>query len=166
MKKITHLIKHYSSFVGLVLFSFVLGWYGFNCVSEKVCPLTRVDTAIRHHASITLPLGTIDAEIADTRSSRELGLSGRTSLPKDTGMLFIFDTPGRYGFWMKDMLFPLDMVWINKDGVVVKIEENAKPEDYPVTYINDPEASYVLEINAHTAESYGLFLGTKVTIQK
>lgn len=151
---------------GLVLIGFLFGWYGFNCAFEKVCPFTEVDSAIRHHVIITVPVGKIDAELADTKSSRELGLSGRTSLRKDSGMLFAFEKPGRYGFWMKDMRFPLDMVWINKNGVIVKIESNATPEGYPATFINDPEASYILEINANTAEGYGLFLGSKIKIGK
>ena len=84
----------------------------------------------------------------------------------DEAMLFIFDAPGRYGFWMKDMNFPLDIIWINQNGIVVDIERNVTPETYnqKKTYINQSEASYVLEINAGMAAKFGLYLGSKVKI--
>jgi uncharacterized membrane protein (UPF0127 family) len=67
---------------------------------------------------------------------------------------------------MKDMLFPLDIIWINQNGVIVEIERNAKPESYPKVYINASPASYVLELNAGIAEQQGMFIGSKVKISK
>src|SRR5882672_5260542 len=65
--------------------------------------------------TIAAPGGTIQAYNADTDALRTLGLSGHSPLAADEGMLFIFPAPGEYGFWMKDMLFPLDLVWIAAD---------------------------------------------------
>ncbi len=81
---------------------------------------------------------------------------------------FVFDAPGRYGFWMKDMAFPLDIVWINQNGVVVNIERDLTPESYnqKKTFINQADASYVLEVNAGMAAKFGLYLGSKVKIVK
>ena len=140
--------------------------YGYKCVSTKVCQVQLVEKAVRPTVSITLPNGVIKAEVADTSASREQGLSGRKGLGKDKGMFFIFPLPGRYGFWMKDMVFPIDIIWINENGVVVNMVENAKPEDYPTTYINRAAASYVLEIEANKAREYGVYLGSKVIITR
>lgn len=137
-----------------------------NCFSTKVCGVTFLEIIVRDSVEITLPNGSIKAEVADTSASREEGLSGRSGLRNGRGMLFVFDLPGRYGFWMKDMSFPIDMVWINENGVVVNVVENAKPEDYPMTYINQAPASYVLELEANKAREYGIYLGSKVKIEE
>ncbi|MCF7843774.1 DUF192 domain-containing protein [Candidatus Gracilibacteria bacterium] len=151
------------SVIIIVLFFFI-GMYGYRCLSEKVCEVESFNRFVRHDVTISTPHGAIVAEVADTRSSRELGLSGRESMKENEGLLFIFDTPGRYGFWMKDMIFPLDILWINQNGIVVEIERNVTPESYPKTYINASPATYVLELNAGIAEKQGLFIGSKVKI--
>ncbi len=140
--------------------------YGFRCFATKVCGSIIVDKIIRHGMTVLMPKGALEVEVADTQASRELGLSGREKIGDDEGLLFVFDEPGRYGFWMKDMKFSLDMVWINQNGVVVDIERNVTPESYKQkkTYINQSEAAYVLEINAGLAEKFGLYLGSKVKI--
>jgi uncharacterized membrane protein (UPF0127 family) len=67
---------------------------------------------------------------------------------------------------MKDMKFALDIIWINQNGIVVNIERDVSPETYKEkkTYINQADASYVLEVNAGMAEKFGLYLGSKVKI--
>lgn len=136
--------------------------YGFRCLVTKVCDSIVIDKFVRSDMTILMPKGAITVEVANTKASRELGLSGRPKMNDDEGMLFVFDVPGRYGFWMKDMEFPLDMVWINQNGVVVSVERNLTKETYPKTFMNQSDASYVLEINAGLAERFGLYLGSKV----
>ena len=140
--------------------------YGFRCLSTKVCDSTIVDKIIRHDMIILMSHGALEVEVADTRASRELGLSGREKMGDNEGLMFVFDEPGRYGFWMKDMKFPLDIIWINQNGVVVDIERNVTPESYnqKKTFINQSEALYVLEINSGLSEKFGLYLGSKVKI--
>lgn len=147
-------------YIGLFLSSM----YGFRCFMTKVCESVVIDKFVRSDMTILMPQGALVVEVANTRASRELGLSGRKMMRDDEGMLFVFDAPGRYGFWMKDMDFPLDMVWINQNGIVVWVERNVTPESYieKKTFINQSEASYVLEINANMAEKFGLYLGSKV----
>ena len=140
--------------------------YGYRCLAEKICEVSVFDRFIRSDVTIMTPKGAITAEVADTKSSRELGLSGRPSMKDSEGLLFVFDTPGRYGFWMKDMLFNLDLIWINQDGIVVEIERNASKDSYPKTFMNASPASYVLEVNAGVAEKQGLYIGSKVKISK
>ena len=153
--------------LGILLIAlFFSSMYGFKCLTSKVCDSIIVDKIIRHDVTILMPKGALEVEVADTRASRELGLSGREKMGDDEGLLFIFNEPGRYGFWMKDMKFSLDMVWINQNGIVVDIERNVTPASYKEkkTYINQSEASYVLEMNAGMAEKFGLYLGSKVKI--
>jgi uncharacterized membrane protein (UPF0127 family) len=69
----------------------------------------------------------LSVEVADTPAERGRGLSGREMLPENSGMLFVFDTPGRYGFWMYGMKFPLDIIWIDERLRVVYFVENAQP---------------------------------------
>lgn len=104
----------------------------------------------------------INVEIADTNAKRELGLSGHAPLADDKGMLFVFDKTGKYPFWMKDMLFPLDIIWISEDFKIVYIEKNAQPVSYPNTFGDDKEARYVLEVNAGFSEKNNLKIGDQV----
>ena len=150
----------------LLLVLFFSSMYGFRCLTTKVCDSIVIDKIIRHDLVVLMPRGALQVEVADTHASRELGLSGREKMGNDEGLLFVFDEPGRYGFWMKDMKFPLDIIWINQNGVVVDIERKVTPESYlkKKTFINKSEAIYVLEINAGLAEKFGLYLGSKVKI--
>jgi len=103
--------------------------------------------------------GVIVLEIASSTEAQEMGLSGRPSLPDDRGMLFVFEYPGIYSFWMKDMLFPLDIIWIDASKTIVQMNSNIAPETYPDTFVPSSEISYVLELNAESAERYGLVEG-------
>lgn len=118
---------------------------------------------VKHENTMKLPEITLAIEVANTKEELEMGLSGRTSIGEKEGMLFIFPKMGQYQFWMKDMLFPLDIVWISDEGRVVSITENALPESYPKKiFKNDAFAKYVLEMKAGTSRKYGLYLGTSV----
>ncbi len=141
---------------------FFSSMYGYRCFIEKICESEIIERAVRHDVTVLMPKGALQVEVVDTKSSRALGLSGRSKLQDDEGMLFIFDNPGKYGFWMKDMNFPLDIVWVDQNGVVVWIERNLSPDTYPQAYMNKADAKYVLEINASSSEKFGLYLGSKV----
>ena len=101
-------------------------------------------------------------EIADTDAKRTQGLSGRTALENNHGMLFIFEEPGKYGFWMKDMLFPIDIVWISADLQVVGVERNVLPESYPQIFYPQTLINYALELNSGEAERLGIDIGEKL----
>ncbi|MCX8009506.1 MAG: DUF192 domain-containing protein, partial [Patescibacteria group bacterium] len=85
-------------------------------------------------------------ELFDTQEKRTRGLSGRDFLPENKGMLFIFEKPDYYTFWMKEMKFPLDFIWIRGDEIV-EITENVKPEDYqpPKFFTSKEKVDKVLE---------------------
>ncbi len=101
--------------------------------------------------------------IADTEARREQGLSDTASLASDHGMLFIFPRPDIVSFWMKDMHYPLDMVWIDAQKRVVGITANIDPSTYPNLFSPEREVKYVLEINAGASAHYGVHIGDMLT---
>jgi len=107
-------------------------------------------------------------EVADTIAKRTEGLSGREGLAEDEGMLFVFDSPMRYGFWMKGVKFPIDIIWI-KDNKVVDLSENIQPEagkpDSELKIYNPHEpVNKVLELRAGTVKKYGFRSGDSVEV--
>ncbi len=105
---------------------------------------------------------TIKADLALSSDSQIKGLSGRKDLKSDEGMLFVFDRPGKYQFWMKGMNFPIDIIWIGEDSRVVYIKENASPESYPESFVSDKEARYVLEVISSFSQKNNLKVGDKI----
>ncbi len=103
----------------------------------------------------------LNVVLANTPSQRSKGLSGRESLPKDQGMLFAFEEASEYCFWMQDMKFPLDIVWLDSSKKVIHIEESVSPQSYPDTYCPDNKAQYVLEVNAGQAKMLGIQEGDR-----
>lgn len=105
----------------------------------------------------------INAEIVDTPEKQVKGLSGQQSLAEQSGMLFVFEYPDYYPFWMKEMNFGLDFVWI-RGNEILEITKNVKLEDYqsPRTLVSKNKADKVLEVNAGTAERFGIKAGDKV----
>ncbi|OGY98517.1 MAG: hypothetical protein A3A43_03275 [Candidatus Liptonbacteria bacterium RIFCSPLOWO2_01_FULL_56_20] len=102
-------------------------------------------------------------EVMESPLSRSQGLSGRASLGEGAGMLFLFDTPGKYGFWMKDMNFAIDIIWVSGDRIV-GFEKNVQPEPgrpFSELRIYEPPGTVdkVLEVRAGTVERYGFSVG-------
>lgn len=106
-------------------------------------------------------------EIAATTSSRARGLSGREKLDSGAGMFFRFDKPSRYGFWMRGMNFPLDLIWI-RDGRVIALTENISPEKKTFglkIYYPPDDVTDVLEINAGEAKTAGIKIGDEIKLE-
>ena len=105
-------------------------------------------------------------ELAITSEQRAQGLSGHAPLAPDAGMLFVFEQAQKYSFWMYEMLFFLDMIWIDAECTVVHITRNAPPPapgqalaDLP-RYGPPVPILYVLEINGGEAESSAVTVGS------
>lgn len=127
---------------------------------EPPMPNTNVVIAIRDTP--------IEVELAETLWEKVRGLSGRDHLAEGRGMLFLYDTQERHGMWMKDMKFPIDILWI-KNSAVVDLEENAKPEpgvseEMLTRYIPDVPADLVLEVPAGFLMRHAIVIGDKVHI--
>ena len=104
----------------------------------------------------------IKVELATTPDSWQKGLSGREKLKEDEGMLFIFNHTGQYSFWMKDMNFPIDIIWLDNDFRVIYIKKNVQPESYPESFLPKQNARYVLEVLAQFSEKNNLKKGDRV----
>ena len=105
-------------------------------------------------------------ELAQTPAEKMKGLMFREHLASDRGMLFVYQEERERSFWMKNILMPLDIIWINQDREVVLISEDIQPceKDPCPTISPDLKARYVLEINARKARRIGLRLGDKLDI--
>ncbi|MEK7552987.1 MAG: DUF192 domain-containing protein [Patescibacteria group bacterium] len=103
----------------------------------------------------------LELEIADDEAERVRGLSGRASLPADHGLLFIFDQPTRPGFWMKEMNFPIDIIWLDENRRVLALNELVSPASYPQTFFPPAPIKYVLEVNAGWAQRNKLKIGER-----
>lgn len=117
-----------------------------------------------HNKTTVLRIGTttLEAEVADTPTLRELGLGGRTHLPEGSGMWFVFEADGLWAFWMKDTLIPLDMVWVSATGTVVSIAHDVQPGSYPQAYAPTAPARYVLEVPGGFTKRHGIAEGDLV----
>lgn len=112
----------------------------------------------------------IQAAVADTADERKEGLGDRDELPISAGMLFVFDKSDSYAIWMKDMKFPIDIIWVGEDKKIVDIAENAVPEpkkknDELKIYRPKAEAKYILEINAGLVRLHNLQVGDTVNFK-
>ena len=98
---------------------------------------------------------TFQVEVAKNDADRAYGLMGRTSMPANHGMLFVFDKVQDSAFWMKNTLIPLDMIFINENGSIRTIYPMAKPASRTVIKSDGPVRA-ALEINGGTAKKLGL----------
>ncbi|HET9817655.1 MAG TPA: DUF192 domain-containing protein [Rhodanobacteraceae bacterium] len=104
-------------------------------------------------------------ELADTPAEQAHGLMGRTHMPGDHGMLFVFRDSEPRTFWMKDTLIPLDMLFFDATGRLVAIQADAQPckADPCKLYPSGTPARYVLELNAGAAAKLGVRKGDVIT---
>lgn len=105
------------------------------------------------------------AWIADTDAKRERGLSGTQSLAGNRAMLFVFDEPTKSGFWMKEMRYPIDIIWIHATGQVLDLRHSVSPETFPAVFESDAYASYVLEVSGGWASRHGVNVGGMVNVE-
>ncbi len=130
---------------------------GHGCRSDATRPTPRV--------LIDAAGGTaaVRVEVARTEAQRERGLMDRAKLDPDAGMIFVFEGAARHGFWMKDTLIPLDMLFIGEDGRVAAVVERQ-----PLTLESTDggvDSRYVLEVNGGWATSHGVKVGDRVRFE-
>ena len=102
--------------------------------------------------------------VADTEEKRVKGLSGREQLYENEAMLFVFKEEAAYNFWMKDMNFYIDIIWVSREGTVVHIEQNVSPHSYPEIFGPEKPALYVVEGTSGFAQRQGWTVGTSVSL--
>ena len=109
-----------------------------------------------------ITLQSITAYKAISPEEQAQGLSGTTYLNSHDGMLFEFPYENLWNFWMKDMLIPIDIVWISKEMTIVHIEHSLTPETYPNSFGPSTNALYVLEVASGIAQKAKLKVGDKI----
>jgi uncharacterized membrane protein (UPF0127 family) len=120
-------------------------------------PISTITTS----AGERVPVG---VEIADTDAERQTGLMGRTVLPEDAGMLFVFEGEQALSFWMRDTLIPLSIAYIDTEGRIVDIQDMEPLDDVPPHYVSAEPARYALEVNQGFFEERGVTVGDLVEL--
>src|SRR3989344_2919914 len=135
----------------------VLRYYPFEST-----PLYKF-TAPKEYKTVQIGSQPFELELATTTLAKAKGLGYRDSMPEDQGMLFFFDAPGKHGFWMKGMRFPLDIIWLRND-VIVFIAENLAPPTSPIppSYAPTPDADAVIELTAGMVKKLDVHIGDVV----
>lgn len=124
-----------------------------------------IESELVTEGSVTINGKILEVEIADEPEERSRGLMFRKSLSRDSGMLFLFDREGFYSFWMMNVNFNLDIIWIDSGGNVVHIER-----DLPSCFMNCPSyapreaARYVLELNSGVVDELDVLVGSFISI--
>ena len=127
----------------LIIIAIVIAGY-VAVIGSSGKPMSGNDTTI----VITIADVELKVWLADNMAKRAQGLSGTKSLPKDGGMLFDFGTPTTPGFWMKDMNYAIDIIWIDENLKVIGTTENVEPNTFPRTFNPPSPIRYVLEVQA------------------
>lgn len=107
----------------------------------------------------------IVVSVLRTQEEHRRGLSGRNELPPDEGVIFDFGMDGAQHFWMKDMRFSLDMIFLDGDWSVIKIFTNVPPDSYPETFDSPDETRYALEATSGFVERQQLTVGTSLRMR-
>ena len=126
----------------------------------RTSPPTRPTAQTTEFGGVSLRI-----EYATTSETRELGLGGRTEIQENYGMLFIFPKDDKYGFWMKDMLVPIDIFWLDSDQHVVSIISDIATSTYPNVFYPTEPARYVLETAAGFAREHAIKIGSKLMLK-
>jgi uncharacterized membrane protein (UPF0127 family) len=145
----------------IALVSTAVSLLAFSCNSQTQLHLDEV---------LQIKAQKLSVALADTPEKRAQGLSGIPAILEDEGMLFLFSAPSLPEFWMKDMNFPIDIVWINGDKIVA-ITDSVKPEQGKsdselIRYSPQVNADKVLEVNSGWAYRHDVNVGDTVTVVK
>lgn len=120
------------------------------------------------HATVITPKGvSIPVEVSDTPEKRSLGLGKRDKLVNGWGMLFVFEKRIPHSFWMKNMRFPIDIIWLDNQRIVELAENVPPPQEGESPKVMEPRlpSNFVLEIESGRARALGLKVGQKLSYQ-
>lgn len=117
-------------------------------------------------ATVRMTIGSTDVNTSIARSwpERITGLSGTPYLPDDVVKLFMFDSSGYHSIWMKDMNYPIDIIWVNEEQEIVYIKKDARPESYPESFTSEVPAMYVIETASGFTENNQVKVGDLVIL--
>ena len=148
----------------LIVFAVLLplalfGWLSSH--SPDLLSPSKQNSGMKRMLVGTVP---ITVEVAETVVAQTRGLSGRDALPENTGLLFSFSEDETHGIWMKDMRFPIDIVWAGSDGTIVHLESAVSPDTYPRVFAPNEPSRYVLELPAGFLDVHDIAVGDKLSV--
>jgi hypothetical protein len=156
----------------VIAFISIVGYFTQNPNGLNTLNLLKSSPTPVAQETVTIDGKVIQVSLASTNDTRTKGLSGVASLGQNSGMLFVFDTKGVSPiFWMKDMVIPIDIIWIS-NGKIVQIDKNipapakGTPDTGLKTYSAGELIDYVLEVNAGFSDQYGINVGDSVDLSK
>lgn len=137
-----------------------------SCLFILVLIFTTTEKVPQYSFEVPAKLGEtkLKLKIIENRDDLIRGLSGQSEIAKDEGLLFVFPTNKRAGIWMKDMNFPIDVLWIDENMKVVSIKENFLPNSYPEIAYPSQDSKYVLEVLAGFVTTNKILLGDEFKI--
>ncbi|MEO8933040.1 MAG: DUF192 domain-containing protein [Xanthomarina sp.] len=130
-------------------------------IKTSEVPFTKEGELTLYESERTIPITTIDIEIAANEYKTQTGLMYRNSMKENQGMLFVFEDETPRSFYMKNTLFALDIIYLNSNKTIVSFQENAQPLSEKSLPSNAP-AKYVLEVNAGLVAKWNLQVGNKM----
>lgn len=102
--------------------------------------------------------------IVSEKNDLKKGLGGIESMPEKSGMLFVFEQKAKRCMWMKDMVFSIDILWIDSQAKVVDIQTDISPATYPESFCGAKPTRYVIELNAGQVQSSGVKVGDTIKV--
>ena len=141
----------------------VLVFVVFNPPAAFVEPGEYETTSVSVHDKNGTKLATVDVKLADTPEKRQVGLSRTDSLDDDTGMLFVHPDADTHTYHMRNMSFPLDIIFVAPDGTITEIHQADVPTLWPLERYSG-DGKYVLEVERGWADEAGVTTGDVVRI--
>ncbi|PIT91279.1 hypothetical protein COU17_01475 [Candidatus Kaiserbacteria bacterium CG10_big_fil_rev_8_21_14_0_10_49_17] len=143
-------------FIMVVFFA----WLGLS--GQEPLPFTPNDAFL---TQLTINGTIIKVTVARTPEALERGLGGRLHLEANQGLVLAFGEDDYHGIWMQDMHFPIDIVWFDKEWMVVGVERYVNPNTWPKVFYPQAPARYVLELNAGTTEIHKIEIGDSAAVR-
>ncbi len=154
--------KILAAIIGIIVV-FIIGFFIFQTIKANTAIFS-----IFNRSSVTINSHKFDLMTAKSDKEKQVGLSKEKSLSPNSGMIFSFEKPDYYAFWMRDMKFPIDILYINKDKIVTIYRNVAPPSSNGALPLYRPTqpADTVIELPAGTADKYNIKEGDQVKISK
>jgi uncharacterized membrane protein (UPF0127 family) len=152
-------------YLTITAFALILGGCSLLPTPQKALPIKQVQESGLPKQALSINGISLVVEVASTESDKAHGLSGRQSLPEGTGMLFLFDRLDRYSFWMNDMKFALDFIWLNQGQIVEITPQVPAPsaqDPVPAAVRPSREVSAVIEVPAGWTAKNNIAVGDEV----
>ena len=160
-------MTHFLRAISILLLIVGTLWLIFSTYPPTPSPSSKSTPESTHtkeytRRTLTLADTSITVEIADTAEKRILGLSHRTALSPQSGMLFVFPEKDTHSIWMKDMRFSIDILWLDETGAIIHIEKHITPDTYPTLFTPPTPARFVLEVPAGFVDTHSIHMGESV----